>query len=139
MLKVVFDTNVIVSALLVKQGLPALVLGLAISQKIQLCYSPALMAEYKEVTRRKRFKFNPKDVEEILSHIKRVGIEVFPKKTITLITKDPQDNRILEASQKAKADYIITGNRRHFPFAKFKKTKIVSPREFIEREGVHVE
>lgn len=69
---------------------------------------------------------------------KRVGMEVFPTQTITLITKGPQDNRILEASQAAKADYIITGNKRHFPFAKFKKTRVVTPREFIEREGANI-
>ena len=138
MLKVVLDTNIIVSALLVKQGLPALILSLGISQKIQLCYSPALMTEYQEVTKRKRFKFKKEDVEGVLADIKRVGLEVIPTQTITLITRDPQDNRILEASQKAKANYIITGNKRHFPFSKFKKARIISPREFIEREGAHI-
>ena len=138
MLKVVFDTNVIVSAMLHKQGVPALLVKLALSRKIHPVYSPHLMLEYDEVLRRKKFRLPKKDVDEILGDLRNVGIEVFPTQTITLITKDPQDNRILEASLEAKADYIITGNRKHFPFAKFKKTRIVTPREFLESEGAYL-
>jgi putative PIN family toxin of toxin-antitoxin system len=135
MLRVVLDTNIIVSALLTDQGLPALILDLAISRRIQLFYSQALMSEYEEVLSRRRFDFPPKKVKKTLAEIKRAGIDIFPTQTIILITEDPKDNRILEASQTAQAHYIITGNRKHFPFQKFKKTRIVSPREFLEREG----
>ena len=57
MLRVVLDTNIIVSAMLLKGGVPALVLGLALDNKIQLCYSQTLMAEYKSVLGRRKFKF----------------------------------------------------------------------------------
>ena len=60
MLKVVLDTNIIVSALLTDQGLPALIFDLALSQQIQLFYSPALMDEYGRVLHRSRFGF-PKE------------------------------------------------------------------------------
>lgn len=135
MLKVVFDTNIIVSALLVEEGLPALLLDLATNKKIQLCYSQALMIEYEEVLQREKFNLPKEKIRKALAHIRRTSIEVTPTQTITLITKDPADNRILEASQAAKADYIVTGNKKHFPFTKFKKTKIVNPREFITKEG----
>ena len=135
MLKIVFDTNIIVSALLNKKGLPALLVALAIENgKLQLFYSPALMAEYERVLKREKFDFDPKDTKEILSKIKRAGIEVLPKKTITLITEDPEDNRILEAGEEAQADYIITGDKSHFPFDKITKPFIVTPREFVVRE-----
>lgn len=138
MLKVVFDTNIVVSALLNEAGLPALVLDLATNKKIHLFYSEALMTEYEEVLKRKRFNLPQEKINKALDEIKGSSIQVYPSETITLITKDPADNRILEASQAAKADYIITGNKRHFPFAKFKKTKIVTPREFIAREGANI-
>jgi len=137
MIRVVLDTNVIVSALLTDQGLPALILDLAISRNIQLFYSQALMSEYEEVLSRRRFNFPSKKVKNTLAEIKCASIEVFPTQTIALITEDPADNRILEASQAAQADYIITGNKKHFPFPKFKRTRIVSPREFFEREEAH--
>lgn len=40
--------------------------------------------------------------------------------------------------QAAGADYLITGNKKHFPLVTFQKTKIVSPREFLESEGAHI-
>jgi uncharacterized protein len=43
---------------------------------------------------------------------------------------DEPDNRILECAEEAKAHYLVTGNKRHFPFPEFKGTKIVSPAEF---------
>ena len=138
MLRVVIDTNVIVSAMLVKGCVPALVLGLALDNKIQFYYSQALMAEYKRVLGRRKFKFRREDVDEILDKIEHTGTEVFPVGTIDFIIRDPADNRILEASQEARADYLVTGNKKHFPFAKFKKTKVVSPREFLENVWVYI-
>ena len=139
MLKVVFDTNVIVSALLTEEGLPALLLDLATDKKIQLFYSPDLMTEYEEVLRRDKFGLPEEKIRKALDEIKQTSIEVIPTQILTILTRDPKDNRILEASQEAKADYLITGNKRHFPFTKFQKTWIVTPREFIAREGVRIE
>ena len=135
MLKVVFDTNVIVSALLVEEGLPALLLDLAMSKKIQLFYSPALMTEYEQVLCREKFRLPREKVRKTLEEIRRSSTEVCPRYTLTVITRDPADNRILEAGQSAKADYIITGNRRHFPFEMFGKTRVAPPREFVASEG----
>lgn len=138
MLKVVLDTNVVVSAMLTKQGLPALLLNLALRRKVRMFYSPDLMAEYEGVLKRRKFSFPSKDVEEILDQIRSTGLEVFPKQAVTLLTEDPTDNRLLEISQEAEADYLITGNKKHFPLVTFQKTKIVSPREFLESEGAHI-
>lgn len=57
MLKVVFDTNIVVSALLNEVGLPALLLDLATNKKIDLFYSEALMTEYEKVLKRKKFRW----------------------------------------------------------------------------------
>ena len=48
------------------------------------------------------------------------------------------DNRILECALKAKVDFIITGNKKHFPFEEFKGSKIVTPREFIGKIGKEI-
>jgi len=72
----------------------------------------------------------------MLDKIKSSGIRVLPRQPLTLLTRDPQDNRILEASLEAQADYIITGNKKHFlPWTEFRKARIVTPREFIDQEG----
>jgi uncharacterized protein len=53
------------------------------------------------------------------------------------VSSDPDDNMFIECAAAARADYLITGNQRHFP--KFwKKTKIITSREFISRAAPHL-
>jgi predicted nucleic acid-binding protein len=54
---------------------------------------------------------------------------VAPQRRID-VAGDPDDNKFIECADVASADYLITGNRRHFPEF-WKKTKIITPREFI--------
>ena len=63
--------------------------------------------------------------------INRKASIVTPTKRLKIVKPDESDNRILEYAVRAKADFIITGNKRHFPFEEFKSSKIVTPREFI--------
>jgi predicted nucleic acid-binding protein len=50
---------------------------------------------------------------------------------LKIVKADESDKRILECAVRAEADFVITGNKRHFPFEEFKGSKIVTPREFI--------
>ena len=131
MLKVVFDTNVIVSAALYEKSLPALLLSLGLEDKVRFFVSPALLNEYKAVLKRPRFKLGQKQITELLGKINRKALIVTPAKRLKIVKGDEPDNRVLECAIKAKADFIITGNKRHFPFEEFKGSKIVTPREFI--------
>jgi predicted nucleic acid-binding protein len=58
-------------------------------------------------------------------------VMVTPTRELEVLKEDETDNRILECAAKAKVDFVITGNKRHFPFEDFKGSKIVTPREFI--------
>jgi len=131
MLKVVFDTNVIVSAALYEKSLPALLLSLGLEDKVRFFVSPALLNEYEAVLKRPRFKLGHKEVTELMGKINRKALIVTPAKRLKILEADEPDNRILECAVKANADFIITGNKRHFPFEEFKGSKIVTPREFI--------
>ena len=131
MLKVVFDTNVIVSAALYEKSLPALLLSLALEDKVRFFVSPALLNEYEVVLKRPRFKLGHGEITELMENINRKALIVIPAKRLKILKADEPDNRILECAIKGKADFIITGNKRHFPFEEFKGIKIVTPREFI--------
>jgi putative PIN family toxin of toxin-antitoxin system len=131
MLKVVFDTNVIVSAALYEKSLPALLLSLGLEDKVRFFVSPALLNEYEAVLKRPRFKLGHGEITELMGKINRKALIVTPAKRLKIIKEDEPDNRVLECAIKAKADFIITGNKRHFPFEEFKGSKIVTPREFI--------
>ena len=126
----VYDTNVIVSAILKAGSIPASLVSLALQGTVQLFLSPALLAEYTEVLKRPAFGFNPKTVNTFLTELENAAIMVDPAMRVTSALDEP-DNRILECALEAKAQYVITGNNKHFPFSQFKGIKILTPREFI--------
>src|SRR4030067_1326114 len=131
MVKVVFDPNVIFSAALYEKSLPALLLSLGLEDKVRFFVSPALLNEYEAVLKRPRFKLGYQEITELMRKINRKALIVTPTKRLKIVKADEPDNRVLECAIKARADFIITGNKRHFPFEEFRGSKIVSPREFI--------
>jgi len=130
MLKAVYDTNIIVSAVLHKGRLPASLLSLALEGKVELFVSEELLKEYEGVLKRPKFKLDEKEIGNLMKLIKRKSIKVKPTKRLTIIKKDPVDNRILECALEAEVDFIVTGNKKHLPFDKFHGIKIVNPQEF---------
>ena len=132
MQKIVIDTNVMVSSL-IQKGFPYKVMNeLFIENKVELCISEKLMAEYYEVFRRPKFAAYYDFVgraEALLADIEAKSIMYFPKTTIDLLS-DKDDNMILELAETCSADYIITGNTNDFTFKNFKNTKIVTPKEY---------
>lgn len=131
MLKVVLDTNVIVSALLKSYSIPALIVSLVLQKNIKLCLSQDIFGEYQEVLARDKFKKLEKEkVGKLLDNLKTQALLVKPAMPVNLIKKDPADNKFLECAQSSKADYLITGNTKHFPMGSFRETKILTPAEF---------
>jgi putative PIN family toxin of toxin-antitoxin system len=130
MIKVVLDTNVLVSAHLKEQGLEADVLRLALAEAIALYVTQQIMDEYEFVLRRPKFSLQSIHLEMSISRIRAVSIAVTPKSTVT-ISPDETDNRFLECAEESHADYLVTGNKRHFP-KRWKTTAIVNARQFLE-------
>ncbi|SRR6266536_783007 len=130
LIKVVLDTNVVVSAHLTAGGLEAFVLDLALASKLQFFVSPDILMEYEGVLRRPRFQIDSKRVTQSLRLIKKRAKSVKPTRTLS-VSPDPDDNRFLECAEAAGADYLVTGNKRHFP-SKHGKTLVVNARQLIE-------
>jgi putative PIN family toxin of toxin-antitoxin system len=130
MIRVVLDTNILVSALLQPESVPAAVFMLTLSGEVHLCVSDAVYAEYNEVIRRPRLKRGPDVIEGTLQSIRQLGHWVKPIVRVEECS-DPDDNVFLECAQAGEADYLVTGNKRHFP-DRWKKTKVVGARELLE-------
>jgi putative PIN family toxin of toxin-antitoxin system len=130
MIEVVLDTNVIVSAHLNEEGLQARALRLAFSRAIVLYLSEPILAEYEFILRRSKFSFDQRRVDQSLARLNQVGIVVTPTQTLS-ISPDETDTRFLECSEEAQANYLVTGNKRHFP-KRWKNTAVVNGREFLE-------
>ena len=131
MIRVVIDANVVVSANLRDEGLPAAILDLAAHKKILMCVSEAILAEYTGVLQRSRLNLPKQRIARSLAVIRKTSLLVKPTRTITVIKNDDPDNRFLECAQSAAADYLVTGNTKHFP-ATFKTTTIVTPKQFTD-------
>ena len=129
-MKVVIDTNVVVSANLSDEGLPAAILDLAANKTILMFVSPAVLAEYEAVLRRPRLNLSAAAVASSLAVVRNISRLVKPTRRLAEAA-DETDNRFLECAVSAGADYIITGNTRHFP-DRFESIRIVTPREFVD-------
>jgi uncharacterized protein len=132
MIRVVFDTNVLVSAVFKRTGVPALVLDLVVPGILTPCISDPVMAEYIDVLARPVLRQHAVRAREVLALMTTFAERVYPALTLTLCS-DPDDNRFLECAVAAEAQYLVTGNLRHFPQEHTLGVSIVTPREFLTR------
>jgi uncharacterized protein len=131
MIRVVIDTNVVVSAALNDDSLPAAVLSLAIDKHILMFVSAPVLAEYEAVLNRPHLKLPLGRITALLADIRSTAQLVHPTRIIAKIKKDESDNRFLECAHAAAVDYLVTGNTKHFP-PTFENITIVTPKEFID-------
>ena len=135
-LRLVIDTNVVVSAALKPEGLQRTVLLLAMTKSVRWYVSEAIVTEYALVLARPELKIRRSSRQQLLQLIKNHARVVVPSR-MAQITSDPDDNIFVECADAAHADYLVTGNQRHFP--KFwKNTKIISSTEFLSVIAPHL-
>lgn len=125
-MKVVVDTNVLVSALLNPNGVPAKILNLILNQRLIVLYDSRILHEYDAVLRRPKFAFEKAWVDNLLDYVKYSGEFVIADSIGDPFT-DEDDRKFLEVARSGEALYLITGNLFHFPEEK----QIVSPRIFL--------
>jgi uncharacterized protein len=135
-LRLVIDTNVLISAALKPDGLQRTTFLLAITKPGRLYVSTPILEEYAEVLARPELSIRRGLRLQLLQLIKNYGHLVAPSRQIE-VTSDPDDNIFVECADAARADFLITGNRKHFP-AFWKNTKIVTPREFVSLAAPHL-
>jgi hypothetical protein len=128
MLRVVIDTNVIVSALNFG-GNPKAVLELARKNRIHHITSPFIIREIEKVLTQK-FGWQTGVTREVLNDFQNFSHVVDPPETIVVIDYPP-DNRILECAVAGEADYIVSGDRHLTDLKTYGKIKIITPTEFL--------
>ena len=130
MIRVVLDTNIILSSLLQPLGPPAKVLYLARRGFLELCVSGPVYAEYEEVLQRPRFRRIETAIDPTLQFIRENSLWVRPAESLR-VCRDPDDDIFLECAQEAGASWLVTGNVRDFP-AVWHGAEIVTPRKFLD-------
>lgn len=135
-LRLVLDTNIVISAALKPNGIQRTVVLLAMAKPAHWYVSAAILAEYRDVLARPELRIARGSQRQLLQYIKLHAHLVRPQRRLQ-VTPDPGDNIFLECADAARADYLVTGNLRHFP--KFwKNTKVVSSHEFISIVAPHL-
>ncbi len=134
-MRLILDTNVLVSALIQRSYPYFLVDTILANSSLQLYISDKLFAEYLDVLNREKFSRFPDfhvRAQLLLADIKSRSLLVEPTETVAII-HDEADNRLLELAEACQADYLVTGNTDDFTMADYKGTIIISPRELFER------
>ena len=131
MIRIVLDTNILVSALLNSKGPPAEVFLLTVLEPdMQLCVSGDIYAEYEEVIRRPQFNRSDSEIEGTLRTVRERGLWIRPTEKVRACS-DSDDDIFLECAQAADAHYLVTGNLPHFP-STWATTQIVTARQFLD-------
>ena len=120
----VVDTNVLVSAALTAGGTCDRVMRLAIDGKVRLAWSAQMLAEYRDVLARPKFKFSPAVVTSLLSAFGPVD-QVTPSLAPAL--PDADDEVFLAVALVTRDQILVTGNTAHFPPEICAPVKIITP------------
>jgi putative PIN family toxin of toxin-antitoxin system len=128
----VFDTNVIVSALMFPRSLPrqAFNLGYATGK---ILVSPATVQELEEILSRKKFEKYFSMEERVQFFAKFfVDAEIIEIRETISVCRDRKDDKFLEVAVNGKANYLITGDRDLLVLHPFRDIQIITPAAFLE-------
>jgi putative PIN family toxin of toxin-antitoxin system len=135
-LRLVLDTNILVSAALNPDGLQRTVLLLATTKPASLFISSPIFAEYRSVLSRPELGIRRGLRQQLLQLIRNTSRVVRPRRVLR-VTPDPDNDMFLECADAARADYLVTGNSRHFPTF-WKKTKVITSRDLLDIVAPHL-
>jgi putative PIN family toxin of toxin-antitoxin system len=135
-LRLVLDTNIVVSSALKPDGLQRTVVVLALTKPARWYVTETILDEYREVLARPELKIRKGLRTQLMQLIGTRTHLVRPRRALQ-VTHDPDDNRFIECADAARADYLVTGNQRHFP-AFWKRTKVITSRELMAVVAPHL-
>jgi putative PIN family toxin of toxin-antitoxin system len=135
-LRLVIDTNVLVSAALKPESLHRTALVLAVTKPARFYVSRPILEEYADVLSRHELGIRKGVRQQLLQLIKNHSNIVAPSRRLE-VAGDPDGNMFIECADAAQADYLVTGNQKHFPRF-WMKTKIITTREFITLAAPHL-
>jgi len=131
--RAVFDTNVLVSAILSDVAPPAQIVAGWEAGKFQLVTSDDLFEELRGVLSRPRLLRRIHDdstyLSVLLARLRRYAIFVLPRERLEVV-RDEADKRVLEAAVAGEADYIVTGDKDLLDLGSYQSIEIVTPARF---------
>ncbi len=146
MMRIVLDTNVMVSAILSPRSTSAQIIRLVLDGVVNLIISHDILDETLRVIRYPRLvklmKKNSvalKEVESVIDRLSAIAVVTPGKLTLDVIQDDPSDNKILACAVEGEVDFIVSGDHHLIELKEFQGIPIVIPATFvaiIKREGL---
>jgi len=123
---VVLDTNILVSALLSRDGNPAKIYRMFLAKAFILVYCTAIFEEYRDVLYRPRLQIPLADADIVMASICQYGKEVCTVQSANFMVDE--DDRVFYDTARYTGAYLVTGNTKHYPNKPF----ILTPMEFLK-------
>ena len=134
MIRLVLDTNTLISAIGWRDSKPRKILQACLSRKYVLVESTELLKEFLSVISRPKFSFIAEEQKaELLARLISHCEIVEPKERLSIIKEDPADNKVLECALEGRAQYIITGDQHLLTLKHFGRTTILTASNFLEK------
>ena len=132
MLRVVLDTNVIVSAV-ASGGKPRQLLDRGIDGRFQIVVSEFILKEVGTVLRRPKFKASDEEISNVILILMQSGDVTTVTSSFKVVGEDPTDDAVLNTAFDGGAEILVTGDRHLLELKEFKRTKILSVSEALKR------
>jgi uncharacterized protein len=130
--RVVIDTNVLVSGIINPHGPPGRIIDAVIAERLIVLYDDRILGEYRAVLRRPVFGFSRTDVDALLEFIERSG-QAVSAEALSLLLPDASDLPFVEVAISGQADALITGNSKHYkPKRGALEMNVVAPSDFLK-------
>ena len=130
-MKIVLDTNVLVSGLLSPFQAPGEIVRMISAGFLRVCYDARIISEYEKVLQRPKFGFDHVHCEALVGQIKASGFQT-ASKPLSKSLLDIDDEPFLEVAIAASAVCLVTGNLKHYPASLHQGVKILSPHDFLD-------
>ncbi len=129
-MRVVLDINILVSAFIFPGGPPEAVYRLALEGRVELVTSRPLLVELGRVLAEK-FGWESSRADEVVAQVARLAHVVQPTETVSEISADPSDDRVLEAAAEGSAEAIVSGHRHLLRLVTWRAVRIESAAKFL--------
>ena len=128
MIKVVLDTNILLSSTLWNNSEAQKLLFKLIRKNVQIYSSVEILSEYQEVLK-KDFDYSDKEISYIVEKIFTFTTLIKPKKRVDVVKDDPDDNKIIECAIESSSKNIITYDKHLLNIGEYEGIKIIKPKE----------
>ena len=132
MMRVVLDTNILVSSLFWDKGNPHRVVALALDKKIWVFTSPEILQELEKVLKRD-FEEPEEIIQRQINLVLEYATVVKPLMHVQVVERDPKDDMVIECAVACKAHSLVTGDKHLLDVQEYRGIKIVNAKTFLDR------